>query len=75
MASLPYCISEKRNSVATIAFDEFLNVAADDNGSLDVVARRREGEFDGDFFLASAEKMTFPLSAGMKSKKRLCCCK
>ena len=50
MALLPYCISEKRNSVAAIAFDEFLNVAADDDGSSDVVARCREGEFDGDFF-------------------------
>ena len=75
MALLPYCISEKRNSVAAIAFDEFLNAAADDNGSSDVVARCREGEFDGDFFLASAEKMTFPLLVDMKSKKRLCCCK
>ena len=75
MALLPYCISEKRNSVAAIAFDEFLNVAADDDGSSDVVARCREGEFDGDFFLASAEEMTFPLLVDMKSKKRLCCCK
>lgn len=58
-----------------IAFDEFLNAAADDDGSSDVVARCREGEFDGDFFLASAEKMTFPLSVGMNGKKRLCCCK
>ena len=39
-----------------IAFDEFLNAAADDDGSSDVVAQSRESEFDGDFFLASAEK-------------------
>ena len=54
-----------------IAFDEFLNAAADDDSSSDVVARHREGKFDGDFFLASAEEMTFPLSVDMKSKKGL----
>ena len=53
MALLPYCISEKRNSVAAIAFDEFLNAAADNDGSSDVVARCREGECEGALFLAS----------------------
>ena len=40
-----------------VAFDEFLNAAAEGDGSSDVVAQRREGEFGGDLFLAPAEKM------------------
>ena len=41
-----------------VAFDEFLNAAAEGDGSSDVVAQRREGEFGGDLFLASAKEMT-----------------
>ena len=41
-----------------VAFDEFLNAAAEGDGSSDVVAQRREREFGGDLFLAPAEKMT-----------------
>ena len=40
-----------------VAFDEFLNAAAEGDGSSDVVAQRREGEFGGDLFLASAKEM------------------
>ena len=42
----------------TVAFDEFLNAAAEGDGSSDVVAQRREGEFGGDLFLAPAKEMT-----------------
>ena len=41
-----------------VAFDELLNAAAEGDGSSDVVAQRREGEFGGDLFLAPAEKMS-----------------
>ena len=41
-----------------VAFDELLNVAAEGDGSSNVVAQRREREFGGDLFLAPAEKMT-----------------
>ena len=41
-----------------VAFDELRNAAADGDGSSDVVAQRREGEFGGDLFLAPAEEMT-----------------
>ena len=40
-----------------VAFDELLNAAAEGDGSSDVVAQRREGEFGGDLFLAPAEEM------------------
>ena len=41
-----------------VAFDELRNVAAEGDGSSDVVAQRREREFGGDLFLAPAEEMT-----------------
>ena len=41
-----------------VAFDELRNAAADGDGSSDVVAQRREGEFGGDLFLAPAKEMT-----------------
>ena len=41
-----------------VAFDELLNAAAEGDGSSDVVAQRREGEFGGDLFLAPAKEMT-----------------
>ena len=41
-----------------VAFDELRNAAAEGDGSSDVVAQRREGEFGGDLFLAPAEEMT-----------------
>ena len=41
-----------------VAFDELLNAAAEGDGSSDVVAQRREREFGGDLFLASAKEMT-----------------
>ena len=41
-----------------VAFDELRNVAAEGDGSSDVVAQRREGEFGGDLFLAPAEEMS-----------------
>ena len=44
-------------SDAAVAIDEFLNAAAEGDGSSDVVAQCREHEFGGDFFLAPAEKM------------------
>ena len=40
-----------------VALDEPRNAAAEGDGSSDVVAQRREGEFGGDLFLSSAEKM------------------
>ena len=40
-----------------VAFDELRNAAAEGDGSSDVVAQRREGEFGGDLFLAPAEEM------------------
>ena len=46
------------HSDAAVAFDELLNAAAEGDGSSDVVALRREGEFGGDLFLAPAEKMS-----------------
>ena len=46
------------HSDSTVAFDELLNAAAEGDGSSDVVAQRREGEFGGDLFLASAKEMT-----------------
>ena len=46
------------HSDAAVAFDELLNAAAEGDGSSDVVAQRREGEFGGDLFLASAKEMT-----------------
>ena len=41
-----------------VAFDELRNAAAEGDGSSDVVAQRREGEFGGDLFLAPAKEMT-----------------
>ena len=41
-----------------IAIDELLNAAAEGDGSSDVVAQRREREFGGDLFFASAKEMT-----------------
>ena len=41
-----------------VAFDELRNAAAEGDGSSDVVAQRREGEFGSDLFLASAKEMT-----------------
>ena len=46
------------HSDSAVAFDELLNAAAEGDGSSDVVAQRREGEFGGDLFLASAKEMT-----------------
>ena len=40
-----------------VAFDELRNAAAEGDGSSDVVAQRREGEFGGDLFLAPAKEM------------------
>ena len=40
-----------------VAFDELLNAAAEGDGSSDVVAQRREREFGGDLFFASAKEM------------------
>ena len=40
-----------------VAFDELLNAAAKGDGSSDVVAQRREREFGGDLFFASAKEM------------------
>ena len=45
------------HSDSAVAFDELLNAAAEGDGSSDVVAQRREGEFGGDLFLASAKEM------------------
>ena len=41
-----------------VAFDELRNAAAEGDGSSDVVAQRREGEFSGDLFLASAKEVS-----------------
>ena len=41
-----------------VAFDELLNAAAEGDGSSDVVAQRREGEFGSDLFLAPAKEVT-----------------
>ena len=49
--------SDFLHSDAAVAFDELLNAAAEGDGSSDVVAQRREGEFGGDLFLVPAEKM------------------
>ena len=46
------------HSDSAVAIDELLNAAAEGDGSSDVVAQRREGEFGGDLFLASAKEMT-----------------
>ena len=40
-----------------VAFDELRNVAAEGDGSSDVVAQRREREFGSDLFFASAKEM------------------
>ena len=45
------------HSDSAVAFDELLNAAAEGDGSSDVVAQRREGEFGGDLFFASAKEM------------------
>ena len=42
----------------TVAFDELRNAAAEGDGSSDVVAQRREGEFGSDLFLAPAKEVT-----------------
>ena len=41
-----------------VAFDELRNAAAEGDGSSDVVAQRREGEFGGDLFLAPAKEVS-----------------
>ena len=41
-----------------VAFDELRNAAAEGDGSSDVVAQRREGEFGGDLFLSPAEEVS-----------------
>ena len=41
-----------------VAFDELRNAAAEGDGSSDVVAQRREREFGGDLFLASAKEVS-----------------
>ena len=41
-----------------VAFDELRNAAAEGDGSSDVVAQCREGEFGGDLFLAPAEEVS-----------------
>ena len=45
------------HSDSAVAFDELLNAAAEGDGPSDVVAQRREREFGGDLFLASAKEM------------------
>ena len=42
----------------TVAFDELLNASTKGDGSSDVVAQRREGEFGGDLFLAPAKEVS-----------------
>ena len=50
--------SDFGHNYPAVAFDELRNAAAEGDGSSDVVAQRREGEFGGDLFLAPAEEMT-----------------
>ena len=51
-------LSDFWHNYPAVAIDELLNAAAEGDGSSDVVAQRREGEFGGDLFLASAKEMT-----------------
>ena len=50
--------SDFGHNCPAVAFDELRNAAAEGDGSSDVVAQRREGEFGGDLFLAPAKEMT-----------------